>query len=113
MTVDPGLLQRVRGRLAAGGGPPTPARVAAALRDEGGGLRGDLEVLAVLRALQDEIAGPGPLAPLLADPEVTDVLVNGPSQVWVDRGAGLELTGVRFPDEAAVRRLAVRLVAPT
>jgi pilus assembly protein CpaF len=107
------LVERVRARLAVEGGAPTPARVAAALRDEGGGLRGDVEVLEVLRALQREISGAGPLAPLLADPLVTDVLVNGPSEVWVDRGEGLEPAPVRFSDDAAVRRLAVRLVAPT
>ncbi|MCU1622582.1 MAG: pilus assembly protein CpaF [Frankiales bacterium] len=107
------LVDRVRARLAVEGGAPTPARVAAALRDEGGGLRGDVEVLDVLRALQLEISGAGPLAPLLADPLVTDVLVNGPADVWVDRGDGLERASVRFADDAAVRRLAVRLVAPT
>jgi len=111
--LDPVLVSRVRDRLASDGGSPTPARVAAALRDEGGGLRGDGEVLALLRALQSEIDGAGPLEPLLADPAVTDVLVNGPDEVWVDRGAGLERAQVRFTDEAAVRRLAVRLSAPT
>jgi len=39
------------------------------------------------------------------------VLVNGPDRVYLDRGAGLELTDVRFPDEEAVRRLAQRLAA--
>ncbi len=42
---------------------------------------------------------------------VTDVLVNGPDAVYLDRGAGLELTAVRFPDDEAVRRLAQRLAA--
>ncbi|MCU1595176.1 MAG: type secretion system protein [Frankiales bacterium] len=113
MNLDPALLDRVRARLSLDAGAPTPGRVAAALRDEGGGLRGDLEVLAVLRALQSEIVGAGPLEPFLADPRVTDVLVNSPEEVWVDRGEGLERAAVRFPDEAAVRRLAVRLAAPT
>jgi pilus assembly protein CpaF len=111
--LDPGLLDRVRRRVAESGGPPTPAVVSAALQQEGGGLRGDGDLLAVLRALQSEIVGTGPLEPLLADPAVTDVLVNGPRDVWVDRGAGLERVDVRFPDEAAVRRLAARLAAPT
>ena len=111
--VDPTLLDQVRQRVAATGGPPTPAAVAAALRDAGGGLRGDAAVLLVLRALQSEILGAGPLDPLLQDPLVTDVLVNGPQEVWVDRGAGLVLTDVRFRDEAAVRRLAQRLAAPS
>ncbi|MCW2777584.1 MAG: pilus assembly protein CpaF [Frankiales bacterium] len=113
MSLDAGLLARVRGRLAADGAPPTPARVAEALREEGGALRGDQELLGVLRALQSEIVGAGPLEALLADPRVTDVLVNAPDEVWVDRGEGLERTSVRFADDLAVRRLAQRLAAPT
>jgi pilus assembly protein CpaF len=109
--VDPGLVERVRRRMAASGGPPTPGRVAAALRDEGGGLRGD--VGRVVTALAREIGGAGPLAALLDDPGVTDVLVNAPDEVWVDRGAGLERAAVRFSDDAAVRRLAQRLAAGT
>jgi len=107
------LVERVRTQLAVEGGPATPARVAAAMRQVDGGARGDADTLAVLRAVELEISGAGPLAPLLADPEVTDVLVNGPAEVWIDRGAGLERTELRFADDAAVRRLAVRLVAPT
>ena len=42
---------------------------------------------------------------------MTDVLVNGPNQVFIDRGAGLELTDLRFPCEGDVRRLAQRLAA--
>ena len=111
--LDNGLLERVRRRVAVGGAPPTPALVAAALREEGGPLLGDADTRAVLRALQSEIVGAGPLEPLLRDPAVTDVLVNGPTEVWVDRGAGLERTSVRFPSDTAVRRLAQRLAAPT
>jgi pilus assembly protein CpaF len=113
MTLDQGLLGRVRERLVVEGGTATPARVAAALRDVGGGLHGDVEVLQVMRALQSEIVGAGPLQPLLGDPDVTDVLVNAPDEIWVDRGGGLTRVAVRFADEAAVRRLAVRLAAPT
>jgi pilus assembly protein CpaF len=111
--LDPRLLDRVRRRVAASGEAPTPALVAAALREEGGALRGDTELLAVLRVLQSEIGGAGPLEPLLADPLVTDVLVNSADEVWVDRGSGLERVAVRFADDAAVRRLATRLAAPT
>ena len=46
---------------------------------------------------------------MLATPGVTDVLVNGPDSVWLDRGRGMERTAVRFADDAAVRRLAQRL----
>ncbi|MEX2289949.1 MAG: TadA family conjugal transfer-associated ATPase [Mycobacteriales bacterium] len=114
MTVlEAGLLDRVRRRVAASGAAPTAAAVAVALREEGGALRGDAELLPVLRLLQSEIVGAGPLEPLLRDPAVTDVLVNAPDEVWVDRGAGLERAAVRFPDDLAVRRLAQRLAAPT
>jgi len=113
VSVDAGLLARVRTRLAGDGGTPTASRVAAALREEGGALCGDAELLGVLRTLQSEIVGAGVLEPLLADPTVTDVLVNGPNEVWVDRGEGLERTTVRFSDDTAVRRLAVRLAAPS
>ncbi|MFF4404835.1 TadA family conjugal transfer-associated ATPase [Streptomyces sp. NPDC001262] len=104
------LLDAVRLRLAESGLEPTPARVAEALRREGR-LLGDAEVLGAADRLRSELTGAGPLEPLLAAPDVTDVLVTAPDRVWVDRGAGLELTGVAFPDAAAVRRLAQRLAA--
>jgi pilus assembly protein CpaF len=108
---EPGLLDRVRARLAVHAEPPTRARVAALVREESGGLLGDEAVLGAVRDAVDELAGAGPLEPLLRLPGVTDVLVNGPDQVWLDRGRGLEPTDVRFADDEAVRRLAVRLAA--
>ncbi|MFD7613019.1 TadA family conjugal transfer-associated ATPase [Streptomyces sp. NPDC059828] len=104
------LLEAVRQRLAESGAEPTPARVAAALRAQGR-LLGDAEVLGAAEELRCELVGTGPLEPLLADPAVTDVLVSAPDRVWVDRGGGLELTGVTFTDAGAVRRLAQRLAA--
>ncbi|MFC4495323.1 TadA family conjugal transfer-associated ATPase [Streptomyces ovatisporus] len=102
------LLDAVRRRLAETGAEPTPARVASALRAQGR-LLGDSAVLGVVEALRSELVGTGPLEPLLADSEVTDVLVTRPDEVWVDRGRGLERTDVRFRDAASVRRLAQRL----
>ncbi|MTE20204.1 TadA family conjugal transfer-associated ATPase [Streptomyces sp. TRM43335] len=102
------MVEAVRLRLAEAGAEPTPARVAAALRAQGR-LLGDSAVLGIVEALRSEMVGAGPLEPLLAEPDVTDVLVTGPDAVWVDRGAGVERTGVRFPDASAVRRLAQRL----
>lgn len=107
--VSADLLDRVRERLAATEGDVGPATVASAIRAESGGVLGDTDLLAVLRTLQTELTGAGPLEPLLALPGVADVLVTAPGAVWVDRGAGLERTTVAFPDEAAVRRLAQRL----
>ncbi|MEW1633242.1 TadA family conjugal transfer-associated ATPase [Streptomyces sp. NPDC093801] len=104
------LLDAVRRRLAESGAEPTPARVAAALRAQGR-LLGDAEVLGAAAELRSELVGAGPLERLLDDPGVTDVLVAAPDRVWVDRGGGLELTAVTFPDAEAVRRLAQRLAA--
>ena len=53
----------------------------------------------------------GLLGPLLALPGVTDVLVNGPNEVWIDRGLGCERAAVSFDSVDAVRALAVRLAA--
>ncbi|WP_046314781.1 TadA family conjugal transfer-associated ATPase [Mycobacterium sp. UM_Kg1] len=106
------LIDRVRERLAAEAGEPSalrPQAVAAALRAESGGVLGDTEMLASLRILQTELTGAGMLEPLLCAAGTTDVLVTAPDAVWVDDGAGLRRTEIRFPDEAAVRRLAQRL----
>lgn len=110
MNVPADLLERVRGTLAAQGSDPTPARVAAALRADGG-VFGDSTVLAVVAALRREALGAGPLDGLLSEPGITDILVNGPNEVYVDRGAGLERVTLRTGDESAVRRLATRLAA--
>ena len=61
--------------------------------------------------LTEEALGVGPLAPLMADPAITDILVNGPHQVYVERFGRLELTEVRFQGEEHVRRLIERLAA--
>lgn len=105
------LLDDVRDRLAGTPGELTPHRVATALRASGRPV-GDATVLAVLETLRQEVVGAGPLEPLLRLDGVTDVLVNGPEQVLVDTGEGLRpAAGVRFADDAAVRRLAQRLAA--
>ena len=108
--VLPETLEAVRAQLAVAGSEPTPDRVAAALRANGR-LVGDAAVLAVVDALRREVTGAGPLQELLQLPDVTDVVVNGPDEVYVDRGTGLERTDVRFSDDGAVRRLAQRLAA--
>ena len=104
------LLDSVRERLARTPGELTPHRVAEALRETGRPV-GDATVLEVYEALRQDVVGAGPLEPLLREPGVTDVLVNGPRHVYVDRGGGLEVADVRFPDDTAVRRLAQRLAS--
>ena len=61
--------------------------------------------------LIEETIGVGPLAPLLADPAVTDILVNGPSQVFIERFGRLEETDVRFRDDEHLVRIIQRIAA--
>ncbi len=103
------IVDRVRRRLASSGESPTRAVLAGLLREETGGLLGDAELLGLLREAEDEMSGAGALEPFLRDPLVTDILVNAPDEVWIDRGDGLARVPVRFADESAVRRLASRL----
>jgi pilus assembly protein CpaF len=109
---DNDLVDRVRRRLVADGGAPTAARVAAAVRAEGA-VWGDRDLTALLRQLDDEVAGAGPLGPLLRDPTVTDVLVNAADDVWVERGGRLVRADVRFRDDVAVRATVQRLISST
>ena len=110
MSLDPAVLDRVRTQLLAEGRVPTPADVARVLRADGVLLGSDV-LLDEAERLHGELAGAGPLTRLLRDPEVTDVLVTAPDQVWVDRGSGAEHVAVTFADDHAVRRLAQRLAA--
>lgn len=103
-------LDEVRGRLSALGQTADPASVASAL-EWLGYVVSDSSVLTTVEALRRESRGAGPLEHLLRLPGVTDVIVNGPTAVYVERGRGLELTDVRFESEEDVRRLAVRLAA--
>jgi len=102
------VVDRVRRRLAAEGWAATALSVTEALRSEGLVLP-ESSIVEVVRSLRTEIAGLGVLEPLVTTDGVTDVLVNGPREVWIDAGGGLCRSDVRFPDEAAVRRLAQRL----
>jgi pilus assembly protein CpaF len=68
-------------------------------------------LIETVESLRRNSVGAGRLEPLLRLPNVTDVLVNGPDQVYLDRGLGLELTDVKFTDDGDVRRLAQRLAA--
>ncbi|MCE3275378.1 MAG: TadA family conjugal transfer-associated ATPase [Propionibacteriaceae bacterium] len=108
--VEDMALDLVRDRLAGLGRQYTPVDVATAMRAEGM-VVSDSAVLDTVESLRRHSVGAGPLEQLLHQPGVTDVLVNGADQVFVDRGAGLELTGVRFRCEGDVRRLAQRLAA--
>ncbi|MET3932571.1 pilus assembly protein CpaF [Arthrobacter sp. OAP107] len=108
--LDAGLLETVRESVMADAGPVTPSRVAAAVQATGK-LLGTAGSLAAAERISAELNGLGPLQHLVRDPSVTDIFVNAPDSVWLDRGRGIERTSVAFAGEAQLRALAARLVA--
>ncbi|RLP93597.1 TadA family conjugal transfer-associated ATPase [Micromonospora sp. CV4] len=108
---DRTLAARVRQRIAADTTPVTPAAIVSAVRAEPTtAVLGDTAVLRIADRVHDDLVGAGPLASLLADSDVTDVLVNG-TRVWVDRGTGLHQVAVPVGSVEDVRRLAQRLIS--
>jgi pilus assembly protein CpaF len=79
------------------------------LTREQGISRDDRERLA--EEIGDDILGHGPLERLLADETVTEIMVNGPYDVWVERKGRLYETTVRFTDESHLRRIINKIVA--
>src|SRR6516164_1733912 len=77
-------------------------RVLADVRDqlaqETGISRDDRQRIAI--DIADDILGHGPLERLLADDTVTEIMVNGPDEIWVERQGKLSLTNVRFNDDS-------------
>ncbi|HXU61989.1 MAG TPA: CpaF family protein, partial [Polyangia bacterium] len=65
----------------------------------------------MVEELLDEVTGLGPLEPLLADTTISDIMVNGYNTVYVERFGKLELTGVRFRDNAHLQQIIVRIVS--
>jgi pilus assembly protein CpaF len=61
--------------------------------------------------IADDILGHGPLERLLADETVTEVMVNGPYDIWVERRGRLHATAARFTDESHLRRIINKMVA--
>jgi pilus assembly protein CpaF len=88
-------------------------RVLADVRDqlaqETGISRDDRQRIAI--EITDDILGHGPLERLLADDSVTEIMVNGPHEIWVERGGQLYETPVRFNDESHLRRIINKMVA--
>ena len=65
----------------------------------------------VVKRIEDEVLGLGPLEPLLSDRSVSDILVNGSNQVYVERRGKLELTDVRFNNDAHLLNIIDRIVS--
>ena len=71
----------------------------------------DAERAGLIRDIQHEMLGLGPLEPLLADPTISDILVNSHSQVYVERRGKLESTEVRFADDAHLMKIIDKIVS--
>ena len=65
----------------------------------------------IVKEIQDEILGLGPLEQLLYDPTISDILVNGPNQVFIERRGKLELSSVRFDNERHLMTIIDRIVS--
>jgi pilus assembly protein CpaF len=66
----------------------------------------------LMREVINEFFGFGPIQPLLDDPAVNEVMVNGPNRVYIERKGKLELSKVKFDDEEHVRRVIDRIILP-
>ncbi len=71
----------------------------------------EIEEAALAAELTDDMVGLGPLEPLLEDDEVTDILVNGPYDIYVERHGKLEKTPARFRDAQHVVNIAQRIAS--
>jgi len=85
------------------------ADIRAQLEREDGLARTDRERL--VGEIADDILGHGPLERLLADETVTEIMVNGPLDIWVERSGKLQETTARFSDESHLRRIINKMVA--
>ncbi len=72
----------------------------------------DRERARLTRLAQSELLGLGPLEELLADESISEIMVNGPNQIYVERAGRLTETNLRFNDEDHVRRIIDRIISP-
>lgn len=70
-----------------------------------------VEQKSLVTNLVNDMMGLGPLEPLLADKEVTEVMVNGPNQIYVERGGKLDLTDITFRDHSHLMNICTRIVS--
>ena len=65
----------------------------------------------ITQEIADDILGYGPIEPFLRDPDITEVMVNGPHDIWIERSGRLQHVDGRFNDEAHLRRTIEKIVA--
>ncbi len=109
-SVEDAVHRRVLATGRAAAAPVAAGEVARLVR-EAAPLLGRTDVDAVVHRVLARTGGLGPLEPVLADPEVSEVMVNGPGPVWVERAGRLARTDVVL-DTPAIDLLIARIVAP-
>jgi pilus assembly protein CpaF len=70
--------------------------------------RSDRERLA--REISDDVFGYGPIEQLISDPSVSEIMVNGHDQIWIERDGKITQTGLQFTDDAQLRRIITKMV---
>src|SRR5436190_13128515 len=103
------LIEQARSGAAGGAALETEVR---ALVDREAPALDDTERAALAERVMRLATGLGPLDPLLGDPAVDEVMVNGADEVWVERGGRLERTGAAFGSEAELMHAIERILAP-
>ncbi len=87
-------------------------QIVLALCEEAGGLLNFNERQKLAKEILDETFGLGPLETLLADPEISDILINGPKQVYIEKRGRLQLSDVKFKDNAHLLHVIDKIVSP-
>jgi pilus assembly protein CpaF len=107
------LIERRRSKAATGTAPGRDfAGEVGDLVDQDAALLGDEDRGALVARILRDTVGLGPLEDLLADPKVEEVMVNGPGQVYVERGGRIEPADAAFADEEELRNAIERILAP-
>lgn len=116
---DPHLVEHIRADIVRGGliepGSATREVVAALAEDAldaGRHILGADERRMVVTAVVDATLGLGPLEPLLRDPDVTEIMVNGPGRVWVERAGRIVSVQASFADSDHLLHVIDRILAP-
>ena len=96
---------------------PPPERQGAVVRQRLDELLGQLPLakegrVQVRQHVLDELLGCGPIQPLIDDPEISEIMVNAPDNVYVEKGGRLQKTSVVFENHAHIRRIIERIVLP-
>ena len=67
----------------------------------------------IIISMVDELAGMGPIEEIMNDPEVTEIMINGPQKIYIEKNGKKELSQIKFDDEQQLRCLIYKLLAPT